>query len=150
VAIALGVTGLAAAAFFGPLPAFVESQMNRIDGQPLIAVSDRARELHRSLRIVDLHSDTLMWRRDLRDRARRGHVDLPRLEEGNVALQVFSSVSKSPRGLNYDANPADSDTLGALAVAQLQPVRTWNSLAERTLWHGQKLDRAVAASGGCC
>ena len=148
VAIALGVTGLAAVAFFGPLPAFVESQMNRIDGQPLIAVSDRARELHRSLRIVDLHSDTLMWRRDLRDRARRGHVDLPRLEEGNVALQVFSSVSKSPRGLNYDANPADSDTLGALAVAQLQPVRTWNSLAERTLWHGQKLDRAVAASGG--
>ncbi|WP_371433473.1 dipeptidase [Novosphingobium sp.] len=148
VAIALGVTGLAAAAFFGPLPAFVESQMNRIDGQPLIAVSDRARELHRSLRIVDLHADTLMWRRDLRDRARRGHVDLPRLEEGNVALQVFSSVSKSPRGLNYDANPADSDTLGALAVAQLQPVRTWNSLAERTLWHGQKLDRAVAASGG--
>ena len=148
VAIALGVTGLAAAAFFGPLPAFVELQMNRIDGQPLIAVSDRARELHRSLRIVDLHADTLMWRRDLRDRARRGHVDLPRLEEGNVALQVFSSVSKSPRGLNYDANPADSDTLGALAVAQLQPVRTWNSLAERTLWHGQKLDRAVAASGG--
>ena len=148
VAIALGVTGLAAAAFFGPLPAFVESRMNRIDGQPLIAVSERARELHRSLRIVDLHSDTLMWRRDLRDRARRGHVDLSRLEEGNVALQVFSSVSKSPRGLNYDANPADSDTLGALAVAQLQPVRTWNSLAERTLWHGQKLDRAVAASGG--
>jgi microsomal dipeptidase-like Zn-dependent dipeptidase len=30
----------------------------------------------------------------------------------------------------------------------LQPVRTWQSLLQRTLWHGQKLDRAVAASHG--
>lgn len=132
----------------GPLPAMVEKRMNVIDGKPLIAVSPHARALHRSLTIVDLHSDTLMWRRNLDTRAKQGHVDLPRLIDGNVALQVFSSVTKSPSGLNYDANGADSDTITALAVAQMQPVRTWGSLTERSLWHAQKLDRAVAGSKG--
>ena len=82
------------------------------------------------------------------DRADRGHMDLPRLQEGNVALQVFSSVSKTPKGQNYDANGSDSDNITLLAVAQMQPARTWNSLLERSLWHGEKLDRATAASKG--
>ena len=137
-----------AAFVLGPLPAIVERRMNVIDGQPLIAVTDRARALHKSLIIVDLHSDTLMWRRDFDTRARQGHMDLPRLIDGNVALQVLSSVTKSPSGLNYDANSADSDTITALSMAQLQPVRTWWSLTERSLWHAQKLDRAVARSKG--
>lgn len=132
----------------GPLPAMVEKRMNVIDGQPLLAVSAQAKALHGTLTIVDLHSDTLMWRRNLTDRASHGHMDLPRLIDGNVALQVFSSVTKSPSGLNYDANGADSDTITPLAVAQMQPVRTWNSLVERSLWHGHKLDRAVAGSQG--
>ncbi|MCW1382401.1 dipeptidase [Novosphingobium sp. KCTC 2891] len=132
----------------GPLPTMVDKRMNVVDGKPLIAVSERARALHRTLNIVDLHADTLMWRRNPDERTGHGHVDLPRLEEGRVALQVFSSVSKTPRGLNYDANGADSDQLTALVVAQTQPVRTWFSLAERSLWHARKLDRAVAESHG--
>lgn len=132
----------------GPVPAMVEKRMNRIDGKPLIAVSARAKALHQTLTIVDLHSDTLMWRRNLAKRAAHGHMDLPRLIEGHVALQVFSSVTKSPSGLNYDANDADSDTITALSVAQMQPARTWNSLAERSLWHAEKLDLAVAESRG--
>jgi microsomal dipeptidase-like Zn-dependent dipeptidase len=80
------------------------------------------------------------------ERAERGHMDLPRLVEGNVALQVFSSVSKTPKGQNYDANGADSDNITLLAVAQMQPVRTWNSLLERSLWHSKKLHLAEAAS----
>lgn len=136
------------AVVFGPLPAMVEKRMNLIDGKPLIVVSARARALHATLTIVDLHADTLMWRRNLNDRARHGHVDLPRLEQGNVALQVLSSVTKSPHGLNYDANGDDSDDLTMLAVAQAQPPRTWFSLAERSLWHAEKLDRQVAKSKG--
>ena len=145
---ALAGVALAAAVLFGPAPAWIEASMNRIDGKPLIAVTDHARALHASLTIVDLHADTLLWRRNLLTRAQRGHVDLPRLEAGNVALQVFSSVSKTPRGLNYDRNSPDTDNVTPLAIAQLQPLRTWGSLAERSLWHATKLDRAVAASGG--
>jgi microsomal dipeptidase-like Zn-dependent dipeptidase len=144
----LAVVAVAAGAFFTLGPALVERSMNRIDGQPPIAVSDEARALHETLTIVDLHSDTLMWDRDLLARSRRGHEDLPRMEEGNVALQVFSSVTKTPSGQNYDANDGDSDNITPLVIAQLQPVRTWTSLLERSLYHGEKLDRAVAASDG--
>ena len=137
---------VAAGAFFGLAPGMTERSLNKIDGKPLIAVSDHAKLLHRTLTIVDLHSDTLLWQRSLLSRAGRGHVDLPRLQDGNVALQVFSSVTKTPKGQNYDANDGDTDNITPLAVAQLQPPRTWTSLLERSLWHAEKLRRAIAAS----
>jgi membrane dipeptidase len=130
--------------FFGFAPGYVEGSMNRIDGKPLPKVGAEALALHKTLTIVDLHSDTLMWKRDLLDRGNRGHMDLPRLQEGNVALQVFSSVTKTPKDQNYDANGADSDNITPLVIAQMQPVRTWGSLLERSLWHAEKLDRAAS------
>jgi len=138
----------AALGFFGFLPGYVEGSMNQIDGKPLIAVSDEAKELHQTLTIVDLHSDSLMWDRDITERASRGHMDLPRLQEGNVALQLFSSVTKTPKNQNYDGNGADSDNITLLTIAQLQPLKTWSSLAERSLYHAQKRDDAVVASAG--
>ncbi|MBX7491609.1 dipeptidase [Qipengyuania sp. 1NDW9] len=129
--------------FFIFAPGYVERDLNRIDGEPLIEVSQEARDLHETLQIVDLHSDTLLWKRDMLDRADRGHVDLPRLREGNVALQVFSSVTKSPRDQNYDSNTGETDNITPLVIGQLQPLRTWSSLLERSLWHAEKLDRAV-------
>ena len=75
-------------------------------------------------------------------------MDLPRLQDGHVALQVLASTTKSPKGQNYDANGADTDNITGLVIAQLQPVRTWNSLLERSLWHAAKLHRAAAASNG--
>ena len=137
-----------AAAFFLFAPAMVERSMNKVEGGPLPQVSERARVLHRGLTIVDLHSDTLMWKRGLLMRSGRGHVDLPRLEDGNVALQIFSSVTKTPKNQNYDANSADGDNITGLVIAQLQPVRTWNSLLERSLWHAEKLHRAARDSDG--
>jgi microsomal dipeptidase-like Zn-dependent dipeptidase len=89
----------------------------------------------------------LLWSRDLLSRSTRGHIDLPRLQAGNVALQVFSSVSQTPRGQNYQSNP-DNDILWALVMAQQQPGRTWFSPLERSLFHARKLDAAVAASEG--
>ena len=136
---------VAAIGFFGFAPSIVERSMNRIDGKPLPKVSAEAIALHNTLTIVDLHSDTLMWKRDMLDAADRGHMDLPRLQAGNVALQVFSSVTKTPKGQNYDANSTDTDNITLLTVAQMQPVRTWTSLLERSLWHATKLDQAVAA-----
>ncbi len=138
----------AAGGFFGWAPGYVEGSMNRIDGKPLPAIRPDVARLHATLTIVDLHSDTLMWRRDMLDAAKRGHMDLPRLQTGNVALQIFSSVTKTPKGQNYDANSADGDNITPLVIAQLQPVRTWGSLLERSLWHAQKRDDAVAAAQG--
>lgn len=137
---------LAAVLAFGP--AMVERSMNIVDGKPLPPLSPAAKALHARLTIADMHADTLMWQRDLLARGKQGHADLPRLEDGHTTLQVFSSVTKSPRGLNYQANGADSDSITALAIAQRQPVRTWGSLLERSLWHAEKLRVAADASGG--
>ncbi|MEM7665493.1 MAG: dipeptidase [Pseudomonadota bacterium] len=149
--IALGLAGLVlvgAIAFFTFAPGMAERDMNRIDGKPLPDVSEEARALHATLDIVDLHSDTLLWKRSLLDDADRGHMDLGRMVDGNVALQIFSSVTKTPTNQNYDSNSADGDNITALVIGQMQPVRTWNSLLERSLFHAEKLDRAAANSRG--
>ncbi|MCT2557958.1 dipeptidase [Tsuneonella sp. YG55] len=129
-------------------PGLAENAMNRIDGKPLVRVSDEAKALHATLTIVDLHSDTLLWKRNLLSDAERGHMDLPRLERGNVALQVFSSVTKTPKGQNYDANGGDTDNITPLVFAQLQPPNTWTSLYRRSLYHAAKLRDAESRSGG--
>lgn len=138
------VIALALAAFFLVAPGLVENGQNRIVGTRAVA-SARAKALHGTLTIADLHGDTLLWDRDPLDRGTRGHIDIPRLEDGHVALQVFSSVSQTPRGQNYQSN-ADTDILWLLAIAQQQPMRTWFSPLHRSLWHGQKLADAAARS----
>ena len=139
---------LGAVGFFGFAPGMAERSMNKIDGEPLPPISAEARALHATLTIVDLHSDTLMWKRSMLDRADRGHMDLPRLQQGHVALQVFSSVTKTPKNQNYDRNSADGDNITPLVIGQLQPMKTWFSLLERAKYHGRKLDEAVEGSGG--
>ena len=146
--IPLAILSVVAIVFFGIVPGYVEHSMNQIDGQPLIEVSDEAKALHKTLTIVDLHSDSLMWDRDINDRARRGHVDAPRLADGNVTLQVFSSVTKTPKDQNYDSNSDRTDNITLLTIAQLQPVQTWGSLLQRSLYHAQKLHASVDAANG--
>ena len=146
----LGIVALlfvVAIAFFIVAPGYVENSMNKI-APVALKVTPRARALHATLQIADMHADTLLWKRSLLDRSDRGQVDLPRLLEGNYALQVFSSVTKTPKGQNYDANSADTDNITSLAIADLQPVRTWGSLLERSLWHATKLQRDADASKG--
>ncbi|MBA3897271.1 MAG: dipeptidase [Sphingomonadaceae bacterium] len=138
--------GIAAFAFFLLAPGIVERSMNKVVGPQPPAVSPRVAALHRTLQIADMHADTLLWSRDFDARATRGQVDLPRLKAGNVALQILSSVTKTPKGQNYDANGGDTDNITLLAIAQGQPVRTWGSLLERSLWHAEKLRRAAAGS----
>lgn len=139
---------VAAVAFFAAGPAIIEKSRNKIDPVALPEITAEAAQLHDTLQVVDMHSDTLMWDRDLLKRSDRGHVDLPRLREGNVALQVFSSVTKSPKGQNVDDNDDDTDNITPLAIAQLQPPRTWTSMTERSLYHAQKLQTAVDDSDG--
>ena len=143
----LALTLFAAILFFTLAPGIVERGMNQVVAVPL-KITPRAQALNAKLQIADMHADTLLWQRSLLTRADRGQVDLPRLIAGNYALQVFSSVTKTPKRQNYVANSADTDNITALTIADLQPPRTWGSLLQRSLWHAQKLDRYAAASNG--
>lgn len=132
---------LAAVIFFGPLPARVEKHYNAVVPQGLLPISQHALELTRSLTIVDLHADSLFWRRDLTERGTRGHIDFPRLREGNVTVQVFSTVSQAPEGNDTGRRASDFDRVTPLAIAQLWPVGTWRSNVQRTLYQGARLER---------
>lgn len=139
--IALGV-------FFFVVPTQVDRSLNTVAAPPPYQPTDRAKALHQRLFIADLHDDALMWNRDLLRRYDYGHADLPRLQDGRVSLQVFSTVTKSPRGLNFERNPSDSDTITPLVMAQRWPPRTWGSLLERALYQSEKLHTAAAGSAG--
>ncbi|HRE61764.1 MAG TPA: dipeptidase [Micropepsaceae bacterium] len=141
-----GLVTLAAGAALVWGPGYLESGLNRVVPHEPYTISAGARALHDTLALADLHSDTLLWDRDVLDRASRGHVDVPRLQEGNVAIQVFSVVTKVPSGLNYDNNAADSDQLTMGAVLQMWPPRTWASLYERALFQSHKLHVAEDAA----
>lgn len=138
---------LAATLFFS-LPTLLDWQLNSVAQDPPYRASDAAEKLHKNLFVADLHDDALLWQRDLLQRHSYGHADLPRLLEGRVGLQVFSTVTKTPRGINYDSNGADSDNITLLAMAQRWPKRTWNSLLERALYQTEKLQQAAADSEG--
>ncbi len=129
---------LAAAAWYGVVSE-ADRRMNGTSHPPPYDVPDHARRLHGRLFVADMHSDFLLWKRNLLKRYGRGHVDLPRLVEGNVGLQVFSVVTKSPWGQNYHRNVGDSDRITLLAVAQGWPIRTWGSLRERALHQARRL-----------
>lgn len=122
--------------------------MNRKTVSGPYAVSARARELHRGLFVADLHADSLLWGRDLRSRSGRGHVNVPRLQEGGVALQVFSVVTKTPWGLNIERNDDSSDEVTLLALAQGWAPKTWTSLKERAVYQARRLFRMAALSRG--
>ena len=115
---------------------------------PPYAASDRARALHAELWVADLHADSLLWGRDLLRRGTRGHVDVPRLIEGNVALQVLAASTKSPRHLNLDRNDDRSDDVILLAIALGWPPATWRRLLPRALYMASRADRFAARSNG--
>ncbi|MFQ5878488.1 MAG: dipeptidase [Acidobacteriota bacterium] len=142
----LGVAGTIA--FFTVVPGYVDRQLNAVEALPPHRVSQEAIRLHERLFVADLHSDLLLWSRDPLARADHGHTDLPRLREGNVALQVFSVVSKVPKGQNYDRNDSRSDRITPLIVAQRWPLATWRSLKQRALYQARRLTKAAARSQG--
>jgi microsomal dipeptidase-like Zn-dependent dipeptidase len=134
---ALALLGTLGALF---APGLVQADLNRTDRSGARPPSEAARRLHASLRVADLHADALLWGADLARRQARGHVDLPRLRAGNVAVQGFSVVTRSPRGLNYERNEEGApDDITLLALAQLWPPRTWTSLLQRALHQAGRL-----------
>lgn len=130
--------------FFVFFPAQLDKQTNLLHDSTLPVISEQAKTLHAQLFIGDWHSDSLMWKRDLMDKHDYAHVDIPRLQKGNVALQMFTTVTKSPDGINYEANSTDaSDNITKLALVSLWPVNTWDSLTERALFQASKAHELV-------
>jgi len=113
------------------LSARTERRLNGVADRGPYLVSMEAADLHERLTIVDLHADSLLWGRDLLQRGDRGHVDIPRLVEGNVALQVFAMPTKVPRNLNIDRNDDRTDDIALVALIQGWPAATLRSLLAR-------------------
>ena len=131
---------LSALVFFVFGPAQLEKSMNVVETHSDYPISEQAQDLHDSLIIGDWHADSALWKRDLADYGSRGHVDIPRLQKGNVALQMFTTVTKSPSGQNYQENETGArDNITSLALAQLWPSSTWSSLTGRAVYQAQKL-----------
>jgi membrane dipeptidase len=120
-------------------PGMIEKSMNTVMEHPPYKISQSAQKKHDGLIIMDWHSDSLLWNRNLLKRSNYGHMDIPRLAAGNVAVQMFTVVTKSPKGQNYESNTADSDRITSLAIAQLWPPATWSSLYERALYQSRRL-----------
>lgn len=133
---------------FLTLPTLLDRHMNSVATPAPYPASKPAQKLHQTLFVADLHDDALLWQRNLLERHDYGHSDLPRLLEGHVGLQMFSTVTKTPRGLNYESNGANTDNITLLVMAQRWPQATWNSLLERALYQGRKLQEAADGSQG--
>ena len=126
-------------------PAILDEERNVVVEHQAYEISDQAQQLHSSLLIGDWHADSLLWMRNLSEQYDYGHLDFPRMQQGNMALQMFTTVTKSPSGQNYERNSSDaSDNITLLAMAQRWPAATWTSLAERALFQADKLYKLAA------
>jgi microsomal dipeptidase-like Zn-dependent dipeptidase len=113
--------------------------MNKVDPGRDRPASARAVEVHQKAFVVDLHSDTLLWNRDLTERADYAHEDVPRMREGGIDLQIYSMPTQTPWGLNIESNDSHSDMLHVATPIKGWPLRTWFSTFERARYMAAKL-----------
>lgn len=126
----------------------LEGSINRVDPVPLPAISPRAQALHATSFVVDLHADSLLFGRNLLERSDLGHVDLPRLQDGGVGLQVFSLPTIVPYGTNIErTEPGRVDLLTLAGITQLSPT-AWLGPTGRSLYRAKQLRSAVRDSDG--
>jgi len=144
VTISLILVGIAAVIFFGFVARYIDKSMNTISAQAV-----ETSVLYDSLSfIADLHCDMLLWNRNFFGLHKYGHVDLPRMQRAGMALQVFTIVSKVPRGINIERNDDKTDQIQLLSFAQMRPPKTWFSLKERALQQCSQLHDFARKSSG--
>ena len=133
------------AGFFLLAPQWVDRNANQVMGNPGRAPTAETRAFHQQLIVGDLHADSALWGKDLLRRNTWGQVDLPRLIEGGATLQMFTTVTKSPKGQNYEQNAADAaDNITLLAMAQRWPAETYDSLFARAMLQADRVTAAAA------
>jgi len=135
-----------------------DALINRVSLDPPYNLENpTAHQFHQSLFVADLHADTLLWERDLLNRHERGHLDVSRMIEGNIALQAFTVFTKIPLPYSrlfstpwletyYSQHAPDVGTL--LAMAQLGDDRKRGNLKDRALYYGERLQEWADKSNG--
>jgi microsomal dipeptidase-like Zn-dependent dipeptidase len=130
----------------GPVAtAVVERRRHRVTGGAQRA-SPRAVELHRSLAVVDLHADSLLWGRDLLHRSSYGHLDVPRLIEGGVALVGLAAATRVPWRPNLERNSDRGDLVRLIALSRRWPKTARGDLTARAVFLADRLRSMAAAS----
>ncbi|MEO1351301.1 MAG: dipeptidase [Cyanobacteria bacterium J06635_15] len=122
-------------------PSFVAKRLNLVGNATFAPLKPSIQVLHQSLTIADLHADSLLWGRNLARLSDYGHVDIPRLIQGNVALQTFTVVTKVPTSLMLEGNSDRSDDIIKLALLQRWPMTTWFSLKARALYQAKQFQK---------
>jgi len=128
------------------VPPHIEPQRNPVKSPPPYTVSVDAQAMYERLDFIsDLHCDALLWGRDLTKRGSRGQVDFPRMREANVALEIFTIVSKSPASQNMQSNTEEAfDNITPLTIVKGESPANWFSLINRTLSQSEDLADFIA------
>lgn len=134
--------------FLRTWPQIIERQLNKVALPPPYPVSEPALQVHKALFIADLHADSLLWSRDLLERGEGGHVDLPRLQDGNLAFQVFGVVTRFSLGHADVHSATNFDLIGPLTAFQGWPAHTWGSRLQRALYQAERLSDFASRSNG--
>jgi microsomal dipeptidase-like Zn-dependent dipeptidase len=136
---------IAIAGFFLFVPRYLDQTSNKVTQSG----ASTKNEWYDSIPfIADLHCDELLWDRNLLKKITYGHVDVPRMQQANMAFQVFTIVSKVPAGINIEQNDDKSDQIALLGFAQLRPVSNWFSIKARALNQCKTLHEFAAESDG--
>jgi membrane dipeptidase len=143
--ILLIIIAVALLGFFLFVPSYVDKSSNKVT----LAGAATKNSWYDSIPfIADLHCDELLWDRNLLKKIDYGHVDVPRMQQANMAFQVFTIVSKVPAGINIEKNDGNSDQIALLSFAQLRPMSNWFSIKERALNQCQTLHDFAEESNG--
>ncbi|MBN8686763.1 MAG: dipeptidase [Chitinophagales bacterium] len=137
----LGVIG-----FFVFAPGIVDKQQNKVT---LKVKNPHKVSWYDSVPfIADLHCDALLWDRNNLKRHEHGHVDIPRMQEANMAFQVFTIVSQTPKNMNIEHNDDKTDNIALLNFAQLRPIKDWFNIKSRALHQCRDLFTTADKSDG--
>ena len=140
------VLAIAAILFFIFAPSYIDKSKNKVT---LKVINPPKVSWYDSIPfIADLHCDALLWDRNNLKRHNYGHVDVPRMQEANMAFQVFTIVSKTPKGINIESNDDKTDQVALLCFAQLQNPKDWFSVKARALHQCEALFKTARKSKG--
>ncbi len=139
---------LALIAFFIFAPGIIDKQKNKVSLDVYKNPPAKVSWYDSSPFIADLHCDALLWDRDNLKEHRYGHVDIPRMQKANMAFQVFTIVSKTPKNMNIEQNDDKTDNIALLSFAQLRNPKDWFNVKSRALHQCSELFNTAKKSDG--
>jgi microsomal dipeptidase-like Zn-dependent dipeptidase len=139
---------LALIAFFIFAPGIIDKQKNKVSLDVYKNPPAKVSWYDSIPFIADLHCDALLWDRDNLKEHRYGHVDIPRMQKANMAFQVFTIVSKTPKNMNIEQNDDKTDNIALLSFAQLRNPKDWFNVKSRALHQCSELFNTAKKSDG--